>query len=152
MHSTLTFPLLLGAALILAGCEEDDSWDTQDAIPIVVSDSLYDAALTTPQAELTIEHGEIRGDYLKLTVSYLGGCGDHDFGLAASMGINKSNPPGGFLILTHDSGNDTCTYKISQYLLFDLSPYREYLQGGLVKSGPITLSIRPTRIAVYYEF
>ena len=48
MYKALSLSPFLGAALILAGCEEDDSWDTQDAIPIVVSDSLYVAALTTP--------------------------------------------------------------------------------------------------------
>ena len=153
LHRVLSFPLLLGAALILAGCEEDDSWNTQDAIPIVVSDSLYYAAYEMPQAELSIENGEIRGDYLKFTVSFPGGCEEHEIGLIAPDFQLETNPPRIPALITHDAKHDTCQINVREYLLFDLSPFRRLLeQRGWEESTLFLITFRGLYEPLEFDF
>ena len=153
MNRSLCLTLLLGCALTPVGCNEDTGQEVIDAIPIVVDDSLYVVALNTPQAALSIENGEIRQDILQLNVSFPGGCEKHDFGFVASKGIAKSNPPIGHVLLTHDAISDSCKFEMVEELLFDLSPYREYLQSsGLLESGTILLPIKGLAETLRYEF
>lgn len=152
MNRALCLTLLLGCALTLVGCNEDTGQEVMDAIPIIVDDSLYVAAFNTPQAELSIQNGEIRQDILQLNISFLGGCEKHEFGLLASRVIEKSNPPIGQVLLTHDAINDSCTVEMVKELLFDLTPYREYLQLGLLESGTILLPLKGLAETLRYEF
>ena len=152
MNRLLCLTLLLGCAITLAGCSEGTDPDIINAIPIIVDDSLYTAAFNTPQAELSIENGVIKQDLLKLSVSFPGGCEQHNFGLLASRGIDKISPAAGFFLLTHDANNDSCNVEMVEELLFDLSPYREYLQLGLVRSGGIKIVLKGFAENLMYEF
>ena len=144
--------IIFSCAIFMAGCNEDTGQEVIDAIPIIVDDSLYIAALNTPQAELSIQNGEIRQDILQLNVLFPGGCEKHEFGLVASRVIAKSNPPIGQILLAHYAKNDSCTVEMVEELLFDLSPYREYLQLGLLKSGTILLPLKGLAEPLRYEF
>ena len=144
--------IFFSCVIFMAGCSEGTGPEVINAIPIIVDDSLYMAALETQQAELSIENGVIKQDLLKLSVSFPGGCEKHDFGLLAYRRIAKSNPPIGFILLTHDANNDSCNVEIIEELLFDLSPYREYLQLGLLRSGLIKLELKGFAENLMYEF
>lgn len=137
--------LLLTCGIILAGCIDDQDLNTEEPVPvIVVNDSLYAYYHSTkPKDEFSFSDGEITGDILRLTVSFLGGCEEHKFELIAWGGISKTNPPIGHFLLTHDSHADTCRAEMSEVLLFDLIPYKEHLKSsGLLESGMIRLSIK----------
>ncbi len=142
MKKTPYLTLLLTCGIVLVGCIDDPDLNTPEAVPIIVDDSLYVYYSKLPQAEFLIEDGEIIKDILKLSVSYSGGCGEHEFGLIASKGIAKDNPPIGYMLLTHDAHADTCRAEMNEVLLFDLTPYRKHLQSsGLLESGTVLLPI-----------
>ena len=144
--------IFFSCVIFMAGCSEGTSPEVINAIPIIVDDSLYIAAFNAPQAELSIENGVIIQDLLKLNISFLGGCKQHIFGLLASRGIDKSIPPRGYILLTHKANNDSCNVEMVEELLFDLSPYREYLQLGLLRSGLIKLELKGFAENLMYEF
>ena len=146
--------LLLGCAITLAGCNENTGQERMDVIPVVVvGEPAWSAYFNEPQTDLSIEKGEIREDILRLDISFLGGCEEHVFELIAATGIGKSNPPVGYILLIHYADAETCTAEMSETLFFDLSPYREYLQSsGLVRSGPIMVSINSGLYGFKYDF
>ncbi len=145
MNKIPYFAMLFTCGIILAGCINDPDLNTPEAVPvIVVNDSLFRYYLSTkPKDELSISDGELTGDILKLTASFLGNCEEHEFELIAYTGVKKRNPPIGTLFLSHDARADTCRSEISEVLLFDLTPYKEHLKSsGLLESGMILLSIK----------
>ncbi len=144
MKKTPYLTLLLSCAIILVGCIDDPDLDTPEAMPvIVVNDSLYVHYYSTkPQDEFSVSDGELTGDILRLTASFIGGYEEHEFELIAYTGIIKTNPPIGTLFLAHDARADTCRAEISEVLLFDLTLYKEHLKSsGLLESGMIRLPI-----------
>ena len=72
------------------------------------------------QTPATIETASISGDTLHLALSYAGGCGDHEFGLAASSSLTQSDPPQVTVILRHDGHNDTCRALVRHSITADL--------------------------------
>jgi len=144
--------IIFSCAIIMAACNDGTGPEVTDAIPIIVNDSLYLAAFESQQDELSIENAEIRQDLLQLNVTFPGGCEKHEFGLIASESIEKSGPGSGFILLTHDANNDSCKVEMVDELHFDLSPYREYLQLGLVRSGGIKLKLKGFAEPLMYDF
>lgn len=137
----------------MASCEENTNQEKTDAEPlIIVDDSLYVYYFKLPQADLSIEDGKIIKDILKLTVSFLGGCQEHEFTLIASTGYEKSNPPRAHVLLAHHNKDDNCTDKISKTLLFDLSPLKEFDPSGMGKFGTILIPLNGLPEPLSYEF
>jgi hypothetical protein len=64
---------------------------------------------------------EIEGDILSITVSYGGGCKDHEFTMFSSGQYGKSYPPKLILFLKHVSNGDMCKALLTETLQFDLS-------------------------------
>lgn len=79
----------------------------------------------------------IQKDVLKLTVSYTGGCEEHEFRLYATKGLAKSNPPQVSVYLYHNGNNDTCEALPTEYLRFNLTPIKQLLN----YDGPVLLRI-----------
>ncbi len=154
MTKSLHLTLLLTSAVILAGCIDDPDLNTPEAVPVIVADdSLYVYYLENPQDEFSISDGEVTKDILKLTVSFLGNCKEHEFELIAGKGIAKTNPPIGYMLLIHDARADTCRAEMNEVLYFGLSPYRKYLQSsGLLESGTIMVSIGNGLAGFIYDF
>ena len=152
MKKTPYLTLLLSCAIILVGCIDDPDLDTPEAVPIIVDYSLYVYYSKLPQADLSIEDGEIIKDILKLTVSFIGGCHEHEFTLIASTGYEKDNPPIAHVLLAHNNKDDTCTDKISKTLLFDLSPLKEFDPSGMGKFGTILIPLKGLTESLRYEF
>ena len=63
----------------------------------------------------------INGDVLRISVSYRGGCKDHDFSLIWNGLELESFLPQLNLFLVHDAHGDTCDTSINKILEFDLT-------------------------------
>jgi hypothetical protein len=69
----------------------------------------------------TIDTAFIFGDFLKVNVSYGGGCEDHIFNLVHEFLFCGTSPIHVPLYLTHNSNNDNCEAAFVQELCFDIS-------------------------------
>ena len=67
---------------------------------------------------------EIIDDYLVLSVSYSGGCEDHDFALNTRGDFAATYPPELKITLWHDAHGDRCRSMIDKKLWYDLTPVR----------------------------
>lgn len=68
---------------------------------------------------------------LTISVSYNGGCKDHDFELIGSKMIQKSLPPIRGIMLIHHSNNDDCRELIQKDLKFNISNFK-YPNGDIM--------------------
>jgi hypothetical protein len=72
-----------------------------------------------------IEVAKIEKDTLRLSVSYTGGCAEHDFRLVAwdyFSKVSKAEAPQAKLLLAHDANGDACKAIIKEALRFDIAP------------------------------
>jgi hypothetical protein len=92
-----------------------------DADRLQVVDSFADLPASDPYS---LERVDIDGDFLRLAVSYSGGCEAHDFALWTTKAYGESLPPVHGLVLTHDAHGDLCEAWITRELRFDLSPLK----------------------------
>ncbi|NIP43704.1 MAG: hypothetical protein GWO41_13230 [candidate division Zixibacteria bacterium] len=73
-----------------------------------------------------LKDASINGDILTLTVSYSGGCKDHDFTLyMAPPAFMESYPVQANIYLEHQAYNDMCEAYITEDLQFNLRPIAE---------------------------
>ncbi len=63
-------------------------------------------------------------DALSVTVSYSGGCEEHEFTLVALNYFMESNPVQAEIYLAHEDNDDACEAFPTEELVFDLSPLR----------------------------
>ncbi len=108
-------------ALFITGCNGSDNGDT---IILANGSSPRDFALDP----YSIEEAETVQDTLQLTVSYAGGCEEHQFGLVAYSYFLDSFPVQAQVLLTHDAYGDACEALLTETLVFDLSPLKEEYQ------------------------
>ena len=69
----------------------------------------------------TVDTAFIYGDYLKINISYGGGCEGHIFNLVHEFLFCGTPPVHAPLYLTHNSNNDNCEAALVQELCFDIS-------------------------------
>ena len=98
----------------------------------------------------------IEGDTLTVTVSYGGGCRQHDFTLVSSSAFMESNPVQLRVDLAHDARGDPCTAYPTEDYVFDLTPVRMlYQESYRLTEGVIVLHLRGRHESAYtltYEF
>jgi hypothetical protein len=89
---------------------------------------------------------------LFLSVTYSGGCKEHNFELVAwNYFIMKPNEIQADILLSHDSNSDSCKAIIKKELCFDLSPLNsEYYKFFQSTSGTIVLLLEDLKLR--YEF
>ena len=68
----------------------------------------------------SIQDVQIKGNTLLLTITYGGGCADHQFEFIGSPMIMKSMPPIRSVQLIHDAANDKCKALVTQTIEIDL--------------------------------
>ena len=73
---------------------------------------------------VTIQSAEVDGDSLELSVSFGGGCREHDFGLVTNGVFAESYPVQTWVKLAHDANGDMCRAMLARTLRFDLSPLK----------------------------
>jgi hypothetical protein len=91
-------------------------------------------------------------DNLFLTLTYSGGCKEHNFELVAwNYFVKKPNEVQANILLSHDSNSDFCKSIIKKELSFDLSPLKsEYQKFFLSRLGTIALLL--DNLKIRYEF
>lgn len=89
---------------------------------------------------------------LFLTVTYSGGCKEHNFQLVAwNYFVIKPNEIQANILLSHDSNFDFCKSIINREISFDLSPLKsEYQKFFQSSSGTIALLLDDLKVR--YEF
>lgn len=70
---------------------------------------------------IKIDSVQIVGNKMLISVSYAGGCGNHNFNLIGSQQIAKSMPAIRAIKLFHSIDNDNCKKMITRVLHFDIS-------------------------------
>jgi len=70
---------------------------------------------------IKIDSVQIVGNKMLISVSYAGGCGNHNFKLIGSQQIAKSMPAIRAVKLFHTIDNDNCKKMITRVLHFDIS-------------------------------
>ena len=88
----------------------------------------------------------IEGDTLTITVSYGGGCEDHDFTLVASNVFAESYPVQLRGIVAHDAHGDRCRAYLTEDYDFDLAPIKTLYQAAYQQdAGTIVLLLQTVR-------
>ena len=160
LQSKVGFAFCL-VALLVVGCDSGSPGvDTEDPDKAPVSVTPGDVMEPPPsQAEVVINHegaapdqwgsddydletgedidtGEdqtpvLEGDTLTLTVSYSGGCRNHDFTLVAAMITSEECDPAPVILdvfLAHDDHDDPCEAYPTESYDFDLTPIKKMYQ------------------------
>jgi hypothetical protein len=97
-----------------------------------------------------IEVARIEKDTLHLSVSYTGGCAEHDFRLVTWDYFSKAEAPQVKLLLAHDANGDACKAIIKEALRFDISPLAaEYHRVYGPERGTVWLRLRDFDIEYY---
>ena len=91
---------------------------------------------------VTINSATINGNSLELSVSYGGGCRDHEFGLITNGVFAESYPVQTWVKLTHEANGDNCFAMLSRTLRFDLSPLKAlYNSAYKTRSGIMVIHV-----------
>lgn len=85
----------------------------------------------------------IEGDALIITVSYGGGCEDHEFTLVASDAFAESYPVQLEVSLAHEANEDRCRAYLTETYAFDLTPIKALYQETYQEdAGTVVLILR----------
>lgn len=106
---------------LFSGCQILGPGDSNDAsdldqITIYITGDLG----TIEKDPFKVISSSINGDILLLTLSYGGGCEDHDFAFFSEGPVMESFPPGAMIRVYHNSNNDLCRALIQQTFKIDL--------------------------------
>lgn len=93
----------------------------EDTAPVkIVENSKY----YTKTDPVFIKHVEQNGDYIIFSISYSGGCQEHEFDLISTGKFTPTYPPEVEIFLKHDNKGDGCRKIIDTKLYFDLHPLK----------------------------
>ena len=114
--------------------------------------------------EYFLNTAAIIDDQLELSISYSGGCKNHEFTLVASSTFEDSSPAQLNVSLAHNANNDPCEAFPTETYHFDLTPIKTLYQTTyqqesgtvilLLKAAPNVNDVPADRIAhrLVYEF
>lgn len=106
----------------LAGCADPGPLRPGGAPGPVLVGGSRETVRTDPA---TIVSADVRGDRLRLEVTFGGGCAEHSFALYRENGFLESVPVQLRLLLAHDANGDNCRALLHRELEFDLGSVRE---------------------------
>ena len=75
-------------------------------------------------AAFVLEHAAIQDDKIRLTLCYLGGCGQHEFHLVCTY-VQEAGVLRIFAQIYHEQNNDPCEQLVTETREIDLSPIKE---------------------------
>lgn len=100
----------------------------------------------------TLTNAIVEGDILTATVTYPGGCQEHDFSLFGPQTIPVTDPNNLTLYLMHVSNGDQCEALINETRQFDLTPLKKQWQEATGKvAGSIMLKIHDGHTGIAKE-
>ena len=80
-------------------------------------------------------------DDLVVTVSYGGGCKEHEFKAFAPLTFKESNPVKTDVVVVHDANGDLCKTGVVRKLAFGLKPLKDAYQHAYGRRGKMTLGV-----------
>jgi hypothetical protein len=98
---------------------------------------------TTRSDRADIVEASLRGDLLRVEVSFGGGCAEHDFALVHTGEFMESEPVQTVVNLAHDGHGDMCRALLRRELAFDLGPVKRAYRRNYGEHGRLTLHLRP---------
>lgn len=115
------------AILVTTGCLQSKktidthqkSANVEAVIKPLVVDRSFDAG--SIKQDFTIQSAVLTDSVLSITVSFKGGCGEHDFNIFFNGNYAKSLPPQATLFLKHESIKETCNKDVTEMLKFNIS-------------------------------
>jgi hypothetical protein len=151
------------------GCQQlDDQMKTGPDDPVSISaddvnpDEIFytgtvfigDAGNRFGTDEYALNSATITDDTLNISVSYSGGCEDHQFTLVASDTFLESFPVQLPVSIAHDANGDTCEAYPTENYRFDLTPLKTmYQKAYQQEAGTIILRLKDAPDgALVYEF
>ena len=104
--------------------------------------------------EYALNSATITDDILNISVSYSGGCEDHEFTLVASDTFLESFPVQLPVSIAHNANGDTCEAYPTENYRFDLTPIKTMYQAAYrQEAGTIILRLKDAPDgALVYEF
>jgi hypothetical protein len=119
--------LVLGLTAVYAFAGESDELEIANEpvdligtpIDLIISDTIE------LKDNFELENISVSGDYLLLSVSYSGGCQNHEFNVLWNGKVIKTSPPQVDLYLYHDSNDDLCEAKIYTTFALKLSNFNQ---------------------------
>lgn len=104
--------------------------------------------------EYTLNSAIITDDTLNISVSYSGGCEDHQFTLVASDRFLESFPVQLPAFIAHNANGDTCEAYPTENYRFDLTPIKKmYQEAYRQEAGTIILRLKDAPDGtLIYEF
>ena len=104
--------------------------------------------------EYALNSATIADDMLNISVSYSGGCEDHQFTLVASDTFLESFPVQLRASIAHDANGDTCEAYPTENYRFDLTPIKTMYQAAYrQEAGTIILRLKDAPDGeLIYEF
>ena len=156
LKNVVTYALSL--SIFIIGCQQlDDQMKTvpDDVISISVDDVnpdeiFYIGAVFIGDAEdrfgtdeYTLNSATITDDTLNISVSYSGGCEDHQFTLVVSDTFLESFPVQLHASIAHNANGDTCEAYPTDNYRFDLTPIKKlYQKAYQQEAGTIILRLK----------
>ena len=159
----------LGVLVFTTGCQQlDDQMKTgpDDTVSISADDVnpdeiVYTGAVFIGDAgdrfgtdKYALNSATITDDLLNISVSYSGGCEDHQFTLVVSDRFLESFPVQLHASIAHDANNDTCEAYPTENYRFDLTPIKTMYQTAYrQEAGTIILRLKDAPEGeLIYEF
>ena len=110
---------------------------------VVMNDTGTDAVNRWGSDAYKLNVAAITDDTLTVTVSYGGGCADHDFTLVTSGAFMESDPVQIEVFMAHDANGDRCKAYLTEAYAFDLVPIKTlYQEAYREDTGTIVLLLR----------
>ena len=147
--------------LFLIGCDQiqnrvTDGSDVVDAIDVIDRSTVIisDRVESFGVDEYVLNTAVITGDTLSVSVSFSGGCEEHQFTLVTDGMFLESKPVQLRLSLAHDANNDPCEAFPTEEHQFDLSKIKKLYQSAYQQeSGVIILVLKNApHGGLIYEF
>ena len=159
----------LSISIFVIGCQQlNDQMKSgpDDTVSISVDDvhpdeifytgpvSIGDAADRFGTDAYTLNSATITDDTLNISVSYSGGCKDHQFTLVASDTFLESFPVQLHVSIAHDANGDTCEAYPTENYRFNLTPIKTmYQEAYRQEAGTIILRLKDAPDGeLVYEF
>lgn len=121
---------LLISILSLSGCRKDATSSTPENQLVIIDDfQNFDPASIEIDA-FEISEPRISGDDLIFSISYSGGCQDHQFTLYSTLAVMESQPPQASAWLSHNGNDDFCEAYLTEEIRFDLTELKENADSG----------------------
>ncbi len=126
-----------------------DGSDVIDRSNVVITDDAEPFGVD----EYRLNTAVVTGDTLTVSVSFSGGCKDHQFTLVTDGVFLESDPVRLMLSLAHNANNDPCEAYPTEEHQFDLSIIKGLYQSAYQReSGKIILLLRDAPNGLAYEF